>query len=134
GAPRGLPAGGLAAAAEHGLDRRQPAPVDALLVLAAQVPLPAARRRALPRPPGRAPRARHPRQRVLRLRPSLRPSRRAPRPAARANGETRVALAGVAPVPWLLTGSLDDATPLPGTAYKLEIARALVGRALAAVR
>jgi xanthine dehydrogenase YagS FAD-binding subunit len=44
-----------------------------------------------------------------------------------------VALAGVAPIPWLLTGSLDAATPLPGTAYKLEIARALVRRALAAL-
>jgi xanthine dehydrogenase YagS FAD-binding subunit len=53
--------------------------------------------------------------------------------AARRGGETRVALAGVAPVPWLLAGSLDDATPLPGTAYKVELARALVGRALAAV-
>ncbi len=52
--------------------------------------------------------------------------------AARFDGETRVALAGVAPVPWLL-GSLDDATPLPGTAYKLEIAKALVERARIAV-
>ena len=48
--------------------------------------------------------------------------------AARVDGETRVALAGVAPVPWLLdvAGGLDEATPLPGTAYKVEIARALV--------
>jgi xanthine dehydrogenase YagS FAD-binding subunit len=53
--------------------------------------------------------------------------------AARLGETTRVALAGVAPVPWLLTGSLDDATPLPGTAYKLEIARALHSRALAAI-
>ena len=53
--------------------------------------------------------------------------------AARTGGTTRVALAGVAPVPWLLDGSLDEATPLPGTAYKLELARALVSRALAAV-
>jgi xanthine dehydrogenase YagS FAD-binding subunit len=51
--------------------------------------------------------------------------------AVRRGGETTVALAGVAPVPWLLDGSLDDATPLPGTAYKVEIARALVGRAVA---
>jgi xanthine dehydrogenase YagS FAD-binding subunit len=51
--------------------------------------------------------------------------------AARTGGTTRVALAGVAPVPWLLEGSLDDATPLPGTAYKVEIARALVKRAVA---
>jgi xanthine dehydrogenase YagS FAD-binding subunit len=53
--------------------------------------------------------------------------------AARTGGATRVALAGVAPVPWLLDGPLDAATPLPGTAYKVEIARALVSRALAAV-
>ena len=53
--------------------------------------------------------------------------------AARRDGETRVALAGVAPVPWLLTGSLDDATPLPGTAYKVDVARALVRRAVAAL-
>jgi xanthine dehydrogenase YagS FAD-binding subunit len=53
--------------------------------------------------------------------------------AARRGGETTVALAGVAPVPWLLAGPLDDATPLPGTAYKLELARALVARATASV-
>ena len=53
--------------------------------------------------------------------------------AARVGDSTRVALAGVAPVPWLLTGTLDDATPLPGTAYKLEIAKALRSRALAAI-
>jgi xanthine dehydrogenase YagS FAD-binding subunit len=52
--------------------------------------------------------------------------------AARTGGEVRVALAGAAPVPWLL-GSLDDGTPLPGTAYKIELARALVERARAAV-
>ena len=48
--------------------------------------------------------------------------------AARVGGETRIALAGAAPVPWLLESpaTLDDATPLPGTAYKVEIARALV--------
>src|SRR4051795_5874792 len=39
---------------------------------------------------------------------------------------SRVALAGVAPIPWLLEGPLDEATPLPGTAYKVEIARALL--------
>jgi len=52
---------------------------------------------------------------------------------ARGPGGIRVALAGVAPVPWLLleSNALDDATPLPGTAYKVEIARALVRRALA---
>jgi hypothetical protein len=41
----------------------------------------------------------------------------------------------VAPVPWPLAGeaALEEATPLPGTAYKLELARALVRRATAAV-
>lgn len=55
--------------------------------------------------------------------------------AARYGGATRLALAGVAPIPWALTSpeGLDAATPLPGTAYKVEIARALVRRALAAV-
>jgi xanthine dehydrogenase YagS FAD-binding subunit len=51
--------------------------------------------------------------------------------AARRGSGTTVALAGVAPVPWLLEGSIDDATPLPGTAYKVEIAAALVRRAVA---
>jgi xanthine dehydrogenase YagS FAD-binding subunit len=52
--------------------------------------------------------------------------------AARAGAETRLALAGVAPIPWPIDGpaALDRATPLPGNAYKLEIARALVRRAL----
>jgi xanthine dehydrogenase YagS FAD-binding subunit len=55
--------------------------------------------------------------------------------AARYGDETRLALAGVAPIPWRLAtaSDLDAATPLPGTAYKLEIARALVRRALDAV-
>jgi xanthine dehydrogenase YagS FAD-binding subunit len=53
--------------------------------------------------------------------------------AARRGGETRVALAGVAPVPWLLEGTLADATPLPGSAYKVEIAAALLKRALATI-
>ncbi len=53
--------------------------------------------------------------------------------AVRRGSETRVALAGVAPVPWLLEGTIDDATPLPGTAYKVEIASALVKRALATI-
>jgi xanthine dehydrogenase YagS FAD-binding subunit len=52
--------------------------------------------------------------------------------AARAGGETRVALAGVAPIPWLLQG-FDGATPLPRTAWKLDVAKALVARATAAV-
>jgi xanthine dehydrogenase YagS FAD-binding subunit len=53
--------------------------------------------------------------------------------AARIGGEQRIALAGVAPVPWLLAGpeELDLATPLPGTEFKVEIARTLVQRALA---
>jgi xanthine dehydrogenase YagS FAD-binding subunit len=56
--------------------------------------------------------------------------------AARFGDETRIALAGVAPIPWLLASpdELDAATPLPGTAYKVEIARALVRRALDATR
>jgi xanthine dehydrogenase YagS FAD-binding subunit len=55
--------------------------------------------------------------------------------AVRTGGAIRIALAGVAPVPWTLDGAaaLDDATPLPGTAYKVEIARALVRRALASL-
>ena len=52
--------------------------------------------------------------------------------AARTGAGTRVALAGAAPIPWLYD-SLDDATPLPGTAYKVDVARALVRDALAAV-
>lgn len=52
--------------------------------------------------------------------------------AARTGDATRIALAGAAPVPWLLASpdALDGATPLPGTAYKVEIARALVRRAV----
>ena len=55
--------------------------------------------------------------------------------AARVDGEARVALAGAAPVPWLLSSpsELERATPLPGTAFKVEIARALVARATAAL-
>jgi xanthine dehydrogenase YagS FAD-binding subunit len=54
---------------------------------------------------------------------------------ARTGSETRIALAGAAPVPWLLASpeALDEATPLTGTAYKVEIARALVRRALGSV-
>ena len=52
--------------------------------------------------------------------------------SARSSGGTRIALSGMAPIPWLLDGeqALDTATPLPQNAYKLEIARALVRRAL----
>ena len=55
--------------------------------------------------------------------------------AARSGDDTRIALAGAAPIPWLLESpeALETATPLAGTAYKVEIARALVRRALAAL-
>jgi len=55
--------------------------------------------------------------------------------AARFGDEVRLVLAGVAPIPWVIEspGTLDDATPLPGTAYKVEIARALVRRALVGI-
>ena len=55
--------------------------------------------------------------------------------AARFGEQIRLALAGVAPIPWLIEspGTLDDATPLPGTAYKVEVARALVRRALVGI-
>jgi xanthine dehydrogenase YagS FAD-binding subunit len=52
--------------------------------------------------------------------------------AARGDGGIRIGLAGVAPIPWRLdaAAALDGASPLPGTAYKVEIARALVRRAV----
>ena len=52
--------------------------------------------------------------------------------AARTGDERRLVLAGVAQIPWVLDSpeALDTATPLPGTAYKVEIAKALVRRAL----
>ncbi len=55
--------------------------------------------------------------------------------AARFADGVRLGLSGVAPIPWALGGpeELDRATPLPGTAYKVEIARALVRRAVDAV-
>jgi xanthine dehydrogenase YagS FAD-binding subunit len=55
--------------------------------------------------------------------------------AARTGGGRRLVLAGVAPTPWLLASpdDLDAATPLPGTEYKVEIARALVRRAVESV-
>ncbi|MGB2953882.1 MAG: FAD binding domain-containing protein [Gaiellaceae bacterium] len=55
--------------------------------------------------------------------------------AARFPDGVRIALAGVAPVPWLIESpdELDRATPLPGTAYKVDLARTLVKRALEAV-
>jgi xanthine dehydrogenase YagS FAD-binding subunit len=55
--------------------------------------------------------------------------------AARYGSEVRLALSGVAPIPWALRSAaeLDEATPLPGTAYKVELARVLVRRALETV-
>jgi xanthine dehydrogenase YagS FAD-binding subunit len=55
--------------------------------------------------------------------------------AARFGADVRIGLAGVAPIPWEIEGEagLDASTPLPGTAYKVEIAHALVRRAAAAV-
>jgi xanthine dehydrogenase YagS FAD-binding subunit len=53
--------------------------------------------------------------------------------AARRDGVTRIALAGVAPIPWLLTDGLESATPLPRNAYKVDVAKALVKRARAAL-
>jgi xanthine dehydrogenase YagS FAD-binding subunit len=55
--------------------------------------------------------------------------------AARFDGEVRIALAGVAPIPWTLDSptALEEAAPLPGTAYKVEIARVLIRRALEGV-
>jgi xanthine dehydrogenase YagS FAD-binding subunit len=51
--------------------------------------------------------------------------------AVRNEGMLRFGLAGVAPIPWLLEGieGLEASTPLPGTAYKVPIARALMQRA-----
>ena len=55
--------------------------------------------------------------------------------AARFSEGVRFALSGVAPIPWRLESEadLDKATPLPGTAYKVELARPLIRRALQAV-
>jgi xanthine dehydrogenase YagS FAD-binding subunit len=55
--------------------------------------------------------------------------------AARFADGMKLALAGVAPVPWRIDSEadLDRATPLPGTAYKVELARPLIRRALQAV-
>jgi xanthine dehydrogenase YagS FAD-binding subunit len=52
-----------------------------------------------------------------------------------ADGSTRIALAGVAPIPWRIESAddLDAATPLPRTEWKVPLARALVRRALAAL-
>jgi xanthine dehydrogenase YagS FAD-binding subunit len=53
--------------------------------------------------------------------------------AARTGDKTRIALAGVAPIPWLLEGDFEQATPLPRNAYKVDVAKALVKRAVAAL-
>jgi xanthine dehydrogenase YagS FAD-binding subunit len=55
--------------------------------------------------------------------------------AARFSDGIRLGLAGVAPIPWALASAdaLDEATPLPGTAFKVQIARALIRRAVDAV-
>ena len=71
-AARGLPARREPAASERRLARRQPPAVDPLLVLAAQLALPAARRRRVLRARGRAPRARDLRERLLRVGASVR--------------------------------------------------------------
>ncbi|HET8751823.1 MAG TPA: FAD binding domain-containing protein [Gaiellaceae bacterium] len=55
--------------------------------------------------------------------------------ARHADGSTRIALAGVAPIPWRIGGleELEQATPLPRTEWKVPLAQALVRRALAAL-
>jgi xanthine dehydrogenase YagS FAD-binding subunit len=55
--------------------------------------------------------------------------------AQHADGSTRIALAGVAPVPWRISSveELDEAIPLRRTEWKVPLARALVRRALAAL-
>ena len=55
--------------------------------------------------------------------------------ASRTDDTRKIVLAGVAPIPWVLDSpeALSDATPLPDTAYKVEIAEALVRRALEAI-
>jgi xanthine dehydrogenase YagS FAD-binding subunit len=55
--------------------------------------------------------------------------------AARFGDRVAYGLSGVAPIPWAVASAddLDRATPLPGTAYKVQIARALIARAFAAL-
>jgi len=55
--------------------------------------------------------------------------------AARVGSETRIALAGVAPIPWRIESAeeLGEATPLPRTEWKVPLAQALVRRALASL-
>jgi len=55
--------------------------------------------------------------------------------AARYEDGVRLALAGVAPIPWGLDSldALEAAEPLPGNAYKVELAQALGRRAIASI-
>ena len=55
--------------------------------------------------------------------------------AARYDDGTRLALAGVAPIPWAIDSldALEAAEPLPGNAFKVDLARALGRRAVVAV-
>ena len=55
--------------------------------------------------------------------------------AARFPDGVKLALAGVAPIPWRIDSEadLDQAKPLPGTEYKVELARPLIRRALQAI-
>jgi CO/xanthine dehydrogenase FAD-binding subunit len=53
--------------------------------------------------------------------------------AVRTGETTRIGLAGVAPIPWLLEDGFESATPLPRNAYKLDVAKTLVKRARAAL-
>lgn len=55
--------------------------------------------------------------------------------AARGSDGVRLGLAGVAPIPWRLDSpdDLERATPLQGTAFKVDLARPLIRRALEAV-
>ena len=200
-AARGRAPRRVAAAAEHGHGRRQPAPGDALLVLAAEDAVPPPRRRhAASRPTASTASTRssrndfcasaHPSDlaaALVALGATLRTNRRelpvadlyrlpteddrrtTTLAAGRADPRARRAAGRRVDVPegdgaqalvvpassasppcgaaarrrsrspasrrsrGCSTGSLDDATPLPGNAYKVEIAAALVRRALAAV-
>jgi xanthine dehydrogenase YagS FAD-binding subunit len=55
--------------------------------------------------------------------------------ARHSDGSTRIALAGVAPIPWRIESveELGSATPLPRTEWKVPLAQALVRRAVAAL-
>ena len=55
--------------------------------------------------------------------------------AARFGDRVAYGLSGVAPIPWAIESpeELDRATPLPGTAYKVQLARALLRRAFASL-